>query len=197
MTSVVYTRSDCPQCMPETDDNCSICDGEGYILKPVQKDFFDKPFDGSDYNDKRDRKRLTGQCKRVYKTMETGRWLTLDDIAAEAKAPQASVSAQIRHLRKPKFGSHIIDKRHNNNGLFEYRLRPREERQMDRLKCAICNRTLLTGEKTKRYQLQGTRDGYTMIVEATVGPECLDKAVPEVYKLLTKEITESVHDFSS
>ena len=79
-------------------------------------------------NDKRDRKRLTGQCKRVYKTMETGRWLTLDDIAAEAKAPQASVSAQIRHLRKPKFGSHIIDKRHNNNGLFEYRLRPREER---------------------------------------------------------------------
>ena len=127
MTSIQYTKSPCPKCESYGKDNCPLCHGDGYILKPVQKDFFDKPFDGSDYNDKRDRKRLTGQCKRVYKTMETGRWLTLDSIAAEAKAPQASVSAQIRHLRKEKFGSHTIDKRHNDNGLFEYRLQPRGE----------------------------------------------------------------------
>jgi|TARA_R110000744_G_scaffold224587_1_gene343128 hypothetical protein len=60
---------------------------------------------------------------------------------------------------------------------------------MHRNKCAICNRTLLTGERTKRYNLQGTCDGYTMIVEATVGPECLDTAVPQIYELLTQEIS--------
>ena len=87
-----------------------------------QRSFFDKPFDGDDYNDKRDRKRLTGQIERVFKAMKSGRWMTLDDIVAMTGDPHASVSAQLRHLRKPKFGSHVVLKGHKGNGLYEYRL---------------------------------------------------------------------------
>ena len=87
-----------------------------------QRSFFDKPFDGAEYNDKRDRKRLTGQIERVFNAMKSGQWMTLDQIVAMTGDPHASVSAQYRHLRKPKFGSHVVDKRHNGKGLYEYRL---------------------------------------------------------------------------
>ena len=39
--------------------------------------------------------------------------------------PHASISAQLRHLRKEKFGSYNIEKRprgDRSNGLWEYRL---------------------------------------------------------------------------
>lgn len=90
---------------------------------PDQVGLFDAPFDGDDYNDKRDRKRLTGQIERVYKAMKPGRWMTLDDVVEITGDPHASVSAQIRHLKKPKFGSHIVKKRYKGNGLYEYRLK--------------------------------------------------------------------------
>jgi len=59
----------------------------------------------------------------------------LSEIAAAAGDPEASVSAQLRHLRKPRFGSYVVEKRPRGDrsaGLFEYRVsrpRPPEPRQ--------------------------------------------------------------------
>ena len=82
-------------------------------------------FNGPEYDPRYDYARLTGQIRRVYDCMVDGRWRTLDEIHAETGDPHASVSAQLRHLRKPRFGSHLVDRRARGNresGLFEYRL---------------------------------------------------------------------------
>ncbi len=83
---------------------------------------FDAPFDGADYVDSRDRPRLRGQIRDVYEFIADGRWRTLNDIVAATGHPHASVSAQLRHLRKAKFGAHAIERRHVGHGLYEYRL---------------------------------------------------------------------------
>jgi hypothetical protein len=38
-------------------------------------------------------------------------WLTLDELAKLTHYPPASISAQLRHLRKPRFGAHTVVKR--------------------------------------------------------------------------------------
>ena len=76
-------------------------------------------FDGDTYITAKDKVRLTGQLKRVYETVKDGRWLTLNGIAARTSDPQASISAQLRNLRKPRFGAYDIRKRRLGN-LFEY-----------------------------------------------------------------------------
>ncbi len=70
-------------------------------------------------------KPLTGQTLRVYRALEGATWLTLPELHELTGDPISSISAQIRHLRKPEFGSHTIKKRRRGaieNGLFEYRL---------------------------------------------------------------------------
>jgi len=47
-----------------------------------------------------------GQRDRVYNTMLSGRWLTLGAIREKTGDAEASISAQLRHLRKEKHGSH-------------------------------------------------------------------------------------------
>lgn len=82
-------------------------------------------FDGPDYEPAFDKARLTGQIKRVYGYMSDGRWRTLTEIADATGDPEASVSAQLRHLRKQKFGSHTVEKQPRGDraaGLWEYRL---------------------------------------------------------------------------
>jgi DNA-binding transcriptional regulator GbsR (MarR family) len=90
--------------------------------------FSNTRFDGSDYNPVFDNERLTGQIKDIYKLMIDGKWRTLGEIETETNYPQASISAQLRHLRKARFGSHILNKRNRgdrNKGLFEYQLLPK------------------------------------------------------------------------
>lgn len=65
--------------------------------------------------------RLTGQIRRVAEAARD-RWLTLSALATAAEAPEASVSAQLRHLRKDRFGGSVVERRHLGNGLYEYRL---------------------------------------------------------------------------
>jgi hypothetical protein len=84
-------------------------------------------FGGSDYQHERDVDRLTNQLERVYKVMQDSTWKTLNDISTLTGDPPASISAQLRHLRKPRFGGHIVEKRYINNGLYEYRLILRSE----------------------------------------------------------------------
>lgn len=87
----------------------------------------DKHFNGPDYVPELDHERLTGQIKRVFNCMSDQRWRTLNEIAQITGDPEASVSAQLRHLRKARFGSHTVIKRRRGEpkqGLFEYQLIP-------------------------------------------------------------------------
>jgi len=77
-------------------------------------------FAGADYDHERDSLRLTGQLERVYRVMITGQWRTLRRIAEMTGDPEASVSAQLRHLRKERFGSHVVVSRYIGDGLYEY-----------------------------------------------------------------------------
>jgi hypothetical protein len=82
-------------------------------------------FNGPEYSEADDRARLTGQIYRVRALMLDGAWRTVSEIHAVTKDPEPSISAQLRHLRKVRFGSHIVERRARGNresGLFEYRL---------------------------------------------------------------------------
>ena len=79
-------------------------------------------FNGDDYVASRDDIRLTGQLLRVWNFMCDGLWKTLPQIAEATGDPEASISAQLRHLRKPRFGGHTIEKQYITNGLYRYRL---------------------------------------------------------------------------
>jgi len=92
-------------------------------------------FDGSDYVRERDDARLTGQLLRVWECMQDGRWRTLKQIAEITKDPEASISAQLRHLRKKRFGSHEVEKEYLNNGLYKYRLIINEEENDSQRTC--------------------------------------------------------------
>ena len=80
------------------------------------------PFNGSNYIPKRDDIRLTGQLLRIWGVMKSGPWLTLSEIAKATGDPEASISAQLRHLRKPRFGSHTVKKMYLGEGLYMYKL---------------------------------------------------------------------------
>jgi hypothetical protein len=90
-------------------------------------------FDGPEYIHKLDSPRLTGQILRIYKLMQDEKWRTLQEIADTTGDPPASVSAQLRHLRKERFGKHTVNKRRRGNrkrGLFEYQLIPHPENDL-------------------------------------------------------------------
>lgn len=72
--------------------------------------------------------RLEGQLRKIYQLMIDGCWRTLSEIEAETGEPQASISAQLRHLRKARFGSHLVDKRRRGSA-WEYRLEARDEKE--------------------------------------------------------------------
>jgi hypothetical protein len=85
-------------------------------------------FDGDDYVPERDNPRLTGQILRVFDVMKDGVWRSLAEICADIEMatghhdPEASISAQLRHLRKKRFGSYTIERKHEGDGLYRYRL---------------------------------------------------------------------------
>jgi hypothetical protein len=61
----------------------------------------------------------TGQC-----------WFTLAEIAEVTGYPQASISAQLRHLRKPQYGGYVVEKRprgDREHGWWEYRVQKGSE----------------------------------------------------------------------
>jgi hypothetical protein len=96
---------------------------------PPELPLFQQPssprFDGSDYDPRFDDQRLKKQIGRVWACMSDGLWRTLAEIQAETGDPQASISAQLRHLRKPRFGGYVVNKRARGDrgrGLFEYQL---------------------------------------------------------------------------
>lgn len=51
-----------------------------------------------------------------------GRWWTLGELSRVTNICETSVSAQLRNLRKPKFGEYTVERRRLNTGENEYRL---------------------------------------------------------------------------
>jgi hypothetical protein len=62
------------------------------------------------------------QLAKVRDLMLDGQWRSLIEIAAATDAPQASISARLRDLRKVKFGSYTVERRLLTPGLYEYRV---------------------------------------------------------------------------
>lgn len=86
-------------------------------------DFTKHRFDGSNYDHNRDGVRLGKQLDKIFNIMKDGVPRTLSQIESLTGEPQASISAQLRHLRKERFGSHLVDKIHCGNGLYLYSLK--------------------------------------------------------------------------
>ena len=74
-------------------------------------------FDGSDYT-KKDKKRIATQLDKIKGLMEDGYYRTLTEISVIIEAPTASVSAQLRNLRKSHFGSYFVHKRRRGPGAY-------------------------------------------------------------------------------
>lgn len=84
-------------------------------------------FAGAGYNARLDQERLSGQTLRIYDLMKDGVYRTLEEIKSATGFPEASISAQLRHLRKERFGFHTINRKRAGNdicGLWEYQLIP-------------------------------------------------------------------------
>lgn len=83
-------------------------------------------FDGYVYERKHDIVRLSGQLKVIQEVMSDEKWRTLSEIEQITGFPAASISAQLRNLRKAKFGGHEVERRargDRSQGLFEYRVK--------------------------------------------------------------------------
>ncbi len=82
-------------------------------------------FDGATFDPELDTERLTGQLQRVFTVMRDGRWRILAELHQATGDPEASLSARLRDLRKPRYGSWRLERRRRGvaeRGLFEYRL---------------------------------------------------------------------------
>ncbi len=81
-------------------------------------------FDGPVYDPRLDQARLSTQFEAVLALMIDGVWRTLHDISALTGSPTPSVSAQLRHMRKPRFGAYTVSKRRISagSGLYEYQV---------------------------------------------------------------------------
>jgi len=72
-------------------------------------------------------------CDVMLSARQCETWLTLDELSKLTHYPPASISAQLRHLRKPEFGGYAVEKRQRAAGrilrgedfgtLWEYQLK--------------------------------------------------------------------------
>jgi hypothetical protein len=72
-------------------------------------------FDGETYDPPKDHARLSKQLDRVFALMRDGRYRTLAELSACVGAPEGSVSARLRDLRKQKFGGWVVDRKRIGN----------------------------------------------------------------------------------
>lgn len=88
-------------------------------------------FDGPTYDAETDEARLTGLLEQVFELMKDRKFRTLQEIKKQlcCNAGEASISARLRDLRKPRFGAHTVNRRRRGEasaGVFEYQLTLRE-----------------------------------------------------------------------
>lgn len=82
---------------------------------------FDAPLTESDAP------RIGKQLAAVQQVMGSGKWYTLEQLQLALGgmgivASTQSISARVRDLRKPRFGSHTVERQAVGGGLFQYRL---------------------------------------------------------------------------
>ena len=80
-------------------------------------------FDGETFDPALDGARLGAQQALVKAHMLASGWQTLAEIEQATGTPQASASARLRDLRKPRFGSYTVSRRRRSAGTFEYLVR--------------------------------------------------------------------------
>jgi DNA-binding CsgD family transcriptional regulator len=108
-----------------TPEHLKFCDGRQGRIEAELELRSAPHFNGPAYEPKHDHARLTGQILRVWDLMRDGQWRTLQEIADRTGDPPASISAQLRHLRKKRFGLHTVERRSRGDrvaGLWEYRV---------------------------------------------------------------------------
>ena len=77
-------------------------------------------FDGDDYQPARDKKRLTTGQHKVRMYMERSPvYQTIMQISEALDMYPPSVSADLRNLRKERFGGRTVDRRYVRNGVYE------------------------------------------------------------------------------
>ncbi|QFZ84580.1 hypothetical protein GFK26_18300 [Variovorax paradoxus] len=84
-------------------------------------------FCGPGFDPTLDEERLNEQILRVYRCMNDSTWRTLGELSEATGDPEASVSAQLRNLRKVEYGSFVVERRRRGlatTGLWEYQLLP-------------------------------------------------------------------------
>lgn len=75
--------------------------------------------------EKSEEPRLKKQNEAIRDILMGGDWFTLGELERITGFPSPSISAQLRHLRKPRFGSYNVEKRRVDGlstGLWEYHL---------------------------------------------------------------------------
>lgn len=75
---------------------------------------------GPAYDEAIDGARIEKQHERIRDLMLDGQRRTLSEIAVATGYPESSISAQLRHLRKAKFGSWNVYKERLGGGLWTY-----------------------------------------------------------------------------
>jgi hypothetical protein len=81
-------------------------------------------------------------CDVMLCAAECGAWLTLRELSRLTRYGEASISAQLRHLRKPQYGAFVVEKQRRKEEevgrlaeqgpLWEYRLRRHRRREANR-----------------------------------------------------------------
>jgi len=79
-------------------------------------------------------------CDVMLSARQCETWLTLEELAKLTHYPPASISAQLRHLRKPEYGGYAVEKRPREVGkvlrgedfgtVWEYQLRRTVRRKL-------------------------------------------------------------------
>lgn len=89
-------------------------------------------FPGPCYDPALDKDRLNKQLGKIYDLMRDQRYRTLSEIHESTGYSEASISAQLRHLRKTEYGMHTVNKRRRGEpgqGLWEYQVIPNTRKE--------------------------------------------------------------------
>jgi len=137
-------------------------------------------FSGAGVETVEDKIRLGKQIDRVLAYINGGEWMSLQQIAIGINAPHASVSAQLRNLRKAEHGSYIIERKNEGDGYFLYRLagvdlelKPAKASNTRLLKAEALNTALKKAKQIKQ-------ESYNIM------PLQLDFQISEIINLLKK-----------
>ena len=78
---------------------------------------------GPAYSEKIDGRRVSNQMMKIRHFMLSVDWRSLAEIEQALNFPQASISACLRHFRKPRFGGYRVEKKRRSEGTWIYRVR--------------------------------------------------------------------------